>query len=364
VSFQIIKGEKTMSLDKVLLRFVIFSLLLIPYAVSAADEEANGGVMEEIVVTARKREETAQSVPIPISALSETQLEARNITDLQDVERITPNMDFETSAVGNQNTQVFIRGIGQVNWSTTQDPKIGIYIDGVYLSRPQGGLVDLMDVERVEVLRGPQGTLFGRNTTAGLVQIITKGPSQEQESYLKLGYGTDGHEMFGGMLNLPLSDNMAARFAIYGKETDGYMLNAYSGEMHGNENSTSYRASLARDGEVYSARFTFDRFEQDQLSALGSCRFTGPEVGALAEGLAAVAFIFGSYDSMKANCRNSSPNHSYDNSPNPNSESQVTSYTLTQTFDLSVGELSLYLTKETLNLLMDLGVGIMEMVLG
>jgi iron complex outermembrane receptor protein len=115
-----------------------------------------------VVVTARKREETAQSVPIPISALSETQLEARNITDLQDVERLTPNMNFTYSAVGNQNTQVFLRGIGQVNWSTTQDPKIGIYVDGVYLSRPQGGLVDLMDVERVEVLRGPQGTLFGR----------------------------------------------------------------------------------------------------------------------------------------------------------------------------------------------------------
>ncbi len=337
-----------MRFSKVLFRFVIFPLLLIPYVVSAADEEATGGVMEEIVVTARKREETAQSVPIPISALSEAQLEARNITDLQDVERITPNMDFETSAVGNQNTQVFIRGIGQVNWSTTQDPKIGIYIDGVYLSRPQGGLVDLMDVERVEVLRGPQGTLFGRNTTAGLIQIITKGPSQEQESYLKLGYGTDGHEMFGGMLNLPLSDNMAARFAIYGKETDGFMLNAYNGNMHGNENSTSYRASLARDGEVYSARFTFDRFEQDQLSALGSCRFTGPEVGALAEGLAAVAFIFGSYDSMKANCRNSSPNHSYDNAPRSDSESQVSSYTLTQTFDLSVGELSLISNKRNI----------------
>ena len=109
-----------MSFNKVLFRFVIFPLLLIPYAVLAADEEAKGGVMEEVVVTARKREEAAQSVPIPISALSEAQLEARNITDLQDVERITPNMDFETSAVGNQNTQVFIRGIGQVNWSTTQ----------------------------------------------------------------------------------------------------------------------------------------------------------------------------------------------------------------------------------------------------
>ena len=156
-----------MRLIKLLSKVTIFSLLWIPFFSITAEEEASGGVLEEVVVTARKREETAQSVPIPISALSETQLEARNITDLQDVERLTPNMNFTYSAVGNQNTQVFLRGIGQVNWSTTQDPKIGIYIDGVYLSRPQGGLVDLMDVERVEVLRGPQGTLFGRNTTAG-----------------------------------------------------------------------------------------------------------------------------------------------------------------------------------------------------
>ena len=141
-----------MRLIKLLSKVTIFSLLWIPFFAITAEEEASGGILEEVVVTARKREETAQSVPIPISALSEAQLEARNITDLQDVERLTPNMDFEYSAVGNQNTQVFLRGIGQVNWSTTQDPKIGIYIDGVYLSRPQGGLVDLMDVERVEVL--------------------------------------------------------------------------------------------------------------------------------------------------------------------------------------------------------------------
>ena len=121
-----------MRLAKFFSKVTVFSLLWIPLFSITAEEEASGGVLEEVVVTARKREETAQSVPIPISALSETQLEARNITDLQDVERLTPNMNFTYSAVGNQNTQVFLRGIGQVNWSTTQDPKIGIYIDGVY----------------------------------------------------------------------------------------------------------------------------------------------------------------------------------------------------------------------------------------
>jgi len=334
-----------MAFNNLLSKITLFSLILIPFTVFSAEEEASGGVLEEIVVTARKREESAQSVPIPISALSEAQMEARNITDIQDVERITPNLDFEYSSVNNNNTQVFLRGIGQVNWSTTQDPKIGIYIDGVYLSRPQGGLIDLMDLERVEVLRGPQGTLFGRNTTAGLIQLITKGPSQEQEAYLKLGSGTDGHEMFGGMLNLPLSDNLAARFAIYSKKTDGYFLNAYNGNMHSNENSNSYRASLARSGDVYNARLTYDRFESDVLSPLGSCRFTGPEVGATAGGFAALAFIFGTYDSMKANCRNSSPHHSYDNAPRTDSETEVDSYTLTQTFDLSIGEITLISNK-------------------
>ena len=334
-----------MAFNNLLSKITLFSLILIPFTAFSAEEEASGGVLEEIVVTARKREETAQSVPIPISAISEAQMEARNITDIQDIERITPNLDFEYSSVNNNNTQVFLRGIGQVNWSTTQDPKIGIYIDGVYLSRPQGGLVDLMDLERVEVLRGPQGTLFGRNTTAGLIQLITKGPSQEQEAYLKLGTGTDGHEMFGGMLNLPLSDNLAARFAVYSKKTDGYFLNAYNGNMHSNENSNSYRASLARSGDVYNARLTYDRFESDVLSPLGSCRFTGPEVGATAGGFAALAFIFGTYDSMKANCRNSSPRHSYDNAPRTDSESEVDSYTLTQTFELSIGEITLISNK-------------------
>ena len=107
--------------------------VLTPVTSAIAAEAAGEGarVFEEIVVTARKREETAQNVPIPITALSGRQLETRNITDITQIERLSPNTDIASSSVNNSATQVFIRGIGQVNWASTQDPKIGIYIDGV-----------------------------------------------------------------------------------------------------------------------------------------------------------------------------------------------------------------------------------------
>ena len=168
--------------------FLIISLLSFPFFAITADDQAN--IFDEVVVTARQREETAQSVPIPITALGGDQIEARNITELADIGKLTPNMNFEAQGINSTVTNVFLRVIGQTNWSETQDPKIGIYIDGVYLSRPQGGMVDLIDVERVEVLRGPQGTLFGRNTTAGLVHIITKAPTEDVEGFVHFGIGT------------------------------------------------------------------------------------------------------------------------------------------------------------------------------
>ena len=123
-----------------------------------AEESADGAnrFIEEVVVVARKREERAQSVPIPITALTEEQLENRNVTEVTDLEKLSPNTDIGTSRTNGTAISVFMRGIGQTNWTSTQDPKIGMYVDDVYLSRPQGGLLDMMDVSRVEILRGPQ----------------------------------------------------------------------------------------------------------------------------------------------------------------------------------------------------------------
>jgi len=272
--------------------------------------------------------------------LGAAQLAGRNITEIKDIEKLTPNMQFDAQGINSTVTNVFLRGIGQTNWSATQDPKIGIYIDGVYLSRAQGGLVDLMDIERVEVLRGPQGTLFGRNTTAGLVHIITKAPSNEIEGMVSLGIGTANHEVVRGMLNLPVSERVSARFSIMSKETDGFIINMATGDKQGNEDSQSMRASLMYTGEIYDSRFTYDRFRSNELAMLGSCRFNLNKNGALVGGFPALAFYMGTYDSMVSNCEATSKDYALDNNANQSASTATDSYTLTQNFDLSFADLT------------------------
>ncbi len=311
------------------------SLITIPTTSILAEEEVS--VFDEVVVTARKRAEYSQSVPIPISALNEEQLEIRNIVELTDIEKLAPNLSIQASSVNSGVLEVYMRGIGQANWAIPHDPKIGLYTDGVYAARPQGGLVDLYDLQRVEVLRGPQGTLFGKNTTAGLINIITNQPTQETEGKIRLGAGSDSHQLIEGMFNTPLSDSLAFRFSFLTKETDGYIINSITGNDRGNEDTTSFRAQLKYDRDAYSANLAFSRFDQDERAALGSCRFTGPENGALSGGLGAVANIFGIYDALKENCRSTTKDVSLDTSPNENNTAEKDSITLTQIFETEVG---------------------------
>ena len=324
-------GEKNENKDFLL----CLSLITIPTTSILAEEEVS--VFDEVVVTARKRAEYSQSVPIPISALNEEQLEIRNIVELTDIEKLAPNLSIQASSVNSGVLEVYMRGIGQANWAIPHDPKIGLYTDGVYAARPQGGLVDLYDLQRVEVLRGPQGTLFGKNTTAGLINIITNQPTQETEGKIRLGAGSDSHQLIEGMFNTPLSDSLAFRFSFLTKETDGYIINSITGNDRGNEDTTSFRAQLKYDTDAYSANLAFSRFDQDERAALGSCRFTGPENGALSGGLGAVANIFGIYDALKENCRSTTKDVSLDTSPNENNTAEKDSITLTQIFETEVG---------------------------
>ena len=135
------------------LTLLCLSLISIPTISFSADEDVS--VFDEIVVSARKRAELSQSVPIPISALNEEQLEMRNIVELTDIEKLAPNLSIQLGAVNSTVLEVFMRGIGQSNWAVSHDPKIGLYTDGVYSARPQGGLVDLYDIQSCLLYTSP-----------------------------------------------------------------------------------------------------------------------------------------------------------------------------------------------------------------
>ncbi len=208
-------------------------------------EEASSGV-EEIVVTARKREENLQETPISISAFTTKGIEDRQIQQVLGIAQFTPALTFENAAPISGNSSVavvFIRGIGQVESIPTVDLGVGLYVDGVYLARSVGGILDLLDPERIEVLRGPQGTLFGRNTIGGAINITTKKPEAGFSGDVSILYGTDNYFIPKASLNLPLSENMFLRVSGAYTNQDGYVKKA-NGQDTGDKNRLSGRAQL------------------------------------------------------------------------------------------------------------------------
>ena len=175
----------------------ILSIMLAPTNQSVAQEAATesrlGNLLEEIVVTARKREEGLQDAPLSISAFSGDSLDVRGITNIVDVGGITPNLTYQNNpATGGSSSvaTVYVRGVGQRDFLGTIDNGVGFYIDDVYIARTVGAVVDLLELDRVEILRGPQGTLFGRNNVGGAIALHSKAPSEELGGYVSGTVGT------------------------------------------------------------------------------------------------------------------------------------------------------------------------------
>jgi iron complex outermembrane receptor protein len=208
----------------------------------ASRDVAELGSIEEIVVTARKREESVQDVPISISAFSGDALTARGVTQIDRLATFTPNLVYQNnpglSGAANSST-IFIRGVGQSDFLGSIDPGVGLYVDGVYIARSLGAVLDLLDVERVEVLRGPQGTLFGRNTIGGAVSVTSEKPDGELGGRATLIYGDDNRIEAKGMINLPLSDTFAVRLAASRAERDGFVDNVIDGDDYGDTDTLS-----------------------------------------------------------------------------------------------------------------------------
>src|SRR5690606_37606703 len=178
--------------------------------------------LEEIVVTAERRELSLQDTPISLMAFSGEKLEERGVRDMFELSTISPNLDIKGSR-GNGNTapSFQIRGIG-AGAGATGERGVGFYVDNVFMPRTTGPVMRVLDVERIEVLRGPQGTLFGRNSTGGAIRVITRQPGDELEGYLRVTGGKFDRRDVAGMINVPVSDTVAVRGQVALMEQDGY----------------------------------------------------------------------------------------------------------------------------------------------
>ncbi len=209
---------------------------------------ASGAAMaqlEEIIVTATKREESIQDVPISISAYSGDFLENSDIRTLQDLSLYAPNFTMAYSSQAT-NARIFVRGVGSVGNSGIET-SVGVFVDGVYYPRPGSVIGNLLDIETAEVLRGPQGTLFGRNTAVGALNLTTRDPSDEFEGYVQVGAGDNGAYSLEGVINAPFSEKVAGRFAAKYAERDGYGFNTFTDEEVGERDDLTIRGKLGID---------------------------------------------------------------------------------------------------------------------
>src|SRR5262245_4507202 len=190
----------------------------------AADPDEPGGALEEVVVSAQFREQALQTTPIAISAFTAENMEARGISNVTDLDAFVPNAVIQPLGAGWGATMAaFIRGVGLGDNILSFEPGVPIYVDDVYIGRPQGAIFDLLDLERVEVLRGPQGTLFGKNAIGGTVRLISKKPSGDGTGSISVALGKYNRLNARGSMDVSLlEDKVFARFSFSSKKADGY----------------------------------------------------------------------------------------------------------------------------------------------
>lgn len=218
--------------------------------------------IEEIVVTARKREENLQDVPAAVSAFGAEALADLGVENIVELENITPNMTMnETSGLVPGSIQVFVRGIGN---DPGFDQGVGIYVDDVYLNRTSGALLDVYDIERVEILKGPQGNLYGRNTIGGAVKYVSRLPRHETEANIEVKAGTDSLIKVKGGVSGAIADQLLGGLSFSYTDRDGYQKNQFDGDEYASEDKKALRGTLIWEAtDAISLKLTADMFKDD-----------------------------------------------------------------------------------------------------
>ena len=231
--------------------------------VSAQEEERSTTFIEEIVVTAQKREQSLNDVPVALTVLGSEQIDNSYSVGLEGLAAAIPSFTFRKGNT-NRNSGNFLRGIGTISFSIAAEPSVSTVVDGVVLGRSGQAFTDLADLERIEVLRGPQGTLFGKNSSAGVINIVTKGPTQEFESGIDLSYFEDDETRLKAYISGPLSERAAGRLTAFVGEFDGPHTNVFNGESINGYSRKGLRGILDYEfSDTITTRTTLEYYDAD-----------------------------------------------------------------------------------------------------
>ena len=233
------------------------------YAQDAAPQDG-ASALDDVVVTARRRDEQLKDVPVAVSALSAERLEQTGATDITALQQQTPNATVQIARGSNSTLISFIRGVGQQDPLWGFEPGVGLYIDDVYVARPQGAVLDVFDIQRIEVLRGPQGTLYGRNTIGGAIKYVTKKLGQEPTFLGRATVGAYNEQNFLVSGSVPIGETFAIGGAIATYDHDGYGKNLNTGQDQYDKDVTAYRASAEwTPSDRLFFRLAYDRVEDN-----------------------------------------------------------------------------------------------------
>jgi iron complex outermembrane receptor protein len=234
---------------------------------TSTEKESEG--LERILVTAQKRTQNINEVPISISTMNSDAISQTGVRQLKDIAEFIPNLTISDGT--DFTSEVRIRGVGANSRNIGFDTRVGVYLDGVYLGQSPALNQELLDLERIEVLRGPQGTLFGKNTVAGAINLISKQPTDTLEGHVGAELGNLNAKQITASLNLPINDKLSTKFSFNKQTRDGYVTNLATGNDNINEqNATSYRAQARYDmSESFKANLSIDGMQSDRTSYTG-----------------------------------------------------------------------------------------------
>jgi len=244
---------------------------------SAQDTSRSSLKLEEVVVTAEKRVQSVQSIPLAVTVFSQADMDLRDATDMRSLQNFTPNLEFNNESGGQNNARVTLRGIGTETLVGGGDPGVALHVDGVYVGRNSAMAGSIFDVERLEVLRGPQGTLYGRNATGGSINVITRKATDTFEAEADVTAGNYDRLRFRGILNMPLTDNVYSRFSVLKEDRDGYLENRYPGGLDNDDKDVlAVRGQLLWESEGGN-EVILRAFHRESEGAGGGSRYLGED---------------------------------------------------------------------------------------